>query len=175
LPVRPGACDDRAASPENAKMAQSPLFAKLNLKDQREIYILNAPTSFEPELGRLEDIDVQRQLSGKSHVAFALAFVTRQSEVDSFAKALGQAADGDAIVWFAYPKQTSKRYQSAINRDTGWNALGAAGFEAVRMVAIDEDWSAVRFRRAEFIKTMKRDSKYAMSKAGKKKAAKAKK
>jgi len=61
------------------------------------------------------------------------------------------------------------------DRDSGWNVLGAAGFEGVRMVAIDEDWSALRFRRAEFIKTMKRDSKYAMSKAGKKKAAKTKK
>jgi hypothetical protein len=43
------------------------------------------------------------------------------------------------------------------------------------MVAIDEDWSAARFRRVEFIKTMKRDSAYAMSKAGKARTAKAKK
>jgi len=30
---------------------------------------------------------------------------------------------------------------------TGWNMLGHEGFEPVRMVAIDEDWSAKRFRR----------------------------
>jgi hypothetical protein len=76
------------------------------------------------------------------------------------------------VVWFAYPKGTSKRYACEINRDTGWAALGQAGFEPVRMVAIDEDWSAVRFRRAEFIKTMTRDRKWAMSKEGKEKAAK---
>lgn len=40
------------------------------------------------------------------------------------------------------------------------------------MVAIDEDWSALRFRKAEFIKTMKRDAKWAMSKVGKAKAKK---
>ena len=34
--------------------------------------------------------------------------------------------------------------------------MGEAGFEPVRMVAIDEDWSALRFRRAEFIKNMTR-------------------
>jgi hypothetical protein len=72
--------------------------------------------------------------------------------VDSTAKALAKLAHGDAVIWFAYPKGTSKRYKSEINRDTGWKALRAAGFEGVRMVAIDEDWSAVRFRRAEFIK-----------------------
>ncbi len=40
------------------------------------------------------------------------------------------------------------------------------------MVAIDEDWSALRFRRAEFIKTMKRDASHALSKAGKARAKK---
>jgi len=28
-----------------------------------------------------------------------------------------------------------------------------AGFDSVRQVAIDEDWSALRFRRVEYIKT----------------------
>ena len=156
-------------------MAISPLFAKLNLKDQREIVVLNAPASFEVELSRLENVSVKRQLSDKSRIAFALAFVTKQNEVDAAAKSFAKAAEGDAVVWFAYPKGTSKRFKSEINRDSGWNVLGAAGFEGVRMVAIDEDWSALRFRRAEFIKTMKRDSKYAMSRSSKKKAAKAKK
>ena len=156
-------------------MASSPLFAKLNLKDQREIFVFNSPASFETELERLEGVDVRRQLSGASRVGFALAFVTQQSEVDRFTKALAKAAEGDAVIWFAYPKGTSKRYKCEINRDTGWNALGKAGFEGVRMVAIDEDWSAARFRRVEFIKTMKRDSAYAMSKAGKARTAKAKK
>ena len=38
------------------------------------------------------------------------------------------------------------------NCDSGWPVLGAAGFEPVRMVAIDADWSALRFRRVEHIK-----------------------
>ena len=42
----------------------------------------------------------------------------------------------------------------------------------VRMVAIDEDWSALRFRKAEHIKTMTRS--FAMSEAGKNKVAAAK-
>ena len=34
------------------------------------------------------------------------------------------------------------------------------------MVAIDEDWSALRFRRVEFIKTMTREKKRTMTKEG---------
>jgi hypothetical protein len=35
------------------------------------------------------------------------------------------------------------------------------------MVAIDEDWSAVRFRRVEFIKTLTRGTEHRMSAQGK--------
>jgi hypothetical protein len=148
-------------------MASSALFAKLNLKDQAQVVVLNAPHSFEPELARLKGIDVRRELSGTSPISFVLAFVTQQSEIDSLSKKIGRLAQGDALVWLAYPKGTSKRYKSEINRDNGWSALGAVGFESVRMVAIDEDWCAKRVRRVEFIKTMKRDSVNAMSRAGK--------
>ena len=96
--------------------------------------------------------------------------MTKQPEVDSLAKAVAERTSGDAIVWFAYPKQSSKRYKSEIDRDHGWASLGAAGFEPVRMVAIDEDWSAVRFRRVDFIKTLSRPKEVTLSAAGKAKA-----
>ena len=85
-----------------------------------------------------------------------LAFVTTQVQVDTLARDVAQATSGDAVVWFAYPKQSSKRYRCDFNRDTGWAALGTAGFEPVRQVAVDEDWSALRFRRVEFIKKLTR-------------------
>lgn len=143
---------------------------KLNLKDQPEIVVLGAPESFETELRRLRGVSVRRDLARLRRASFVLAFVTRQAEIDALAKPLAKVADGDAVVWLAYPKGTSRRYQCDFNRDTGWDALGAAGFKGVRMVAIDEDWSALRFRRVEFIKTMKRDAARAVSAAGKARA-----
>ena len=146
------------------------VFDKLQLKDQKEIVALNAPASFEPELARLKGVTVLRSVEEPKDIAFSIAFVMSQPEVDAAVKGVASKTKGDAVVWFAYPKQSSKRYTSTINRDSGWDSLGKAGFEGVRMVAIDEDWSAVRFRRAEFIKTMKRDAEWAMSKPGKAKA-----
>ena len=130
-------------------------FAKLNLKDQEEIVVLNAPASFEPELKTLSGVTIRRDLKG-TDLSFALAFVITQKDVDSLGAQVGKKAKGDALVWFAYPKGSSKQYTSQIHRDSGWAVMGTAGFEPVRMVAIDEDWSAIRFRRVEFIKTMKR-------------------
>jgi len=148
----------------------STVFGKLNLKDHDEILVLNAPASFEPELASLDGVTIRRGLADAASVAFSLAFVTKQKEVDAIAKGVAKKAQGDAIVWFAYPKGSSKRYTCEFNRDNGWAVLGDAGFEPVRMVAIDEDWSAVRFRRAAFIKTMTRPTGATFSKEGKKKA-----
>lgn len=148
------------------------IFSKLNLKDQTEIVVINAPESFEPELAALAGVAVRRSLKEVKRLAFSLAFVTKQKEVDTLARAVAQKAEGDAVVWFAYPKGTSQKYKCEFNRDTGWAELGKQGFEGVRQVAIDEDWSALRFRRVEFIKTMIRSKTMAMSKAGKKRVGK---
>jgi len=142
-------------------------FDKLNLKDHKQILVLNSPDSFEPELKSLRGVAIERDLRSIGRIEFALAFVTKQKEVDALGKAIASKAAGDAAVWFAYPKGSSKKYKSEINRDNGWQVLGNAGFEPVRMVAIDEDFSAVRFRRAEFIKTLTRGKEHRMSAQGK--------
>jgi hypothetical protein len=149
----------------------SAVFAKLNLKDQREIFVLNAPASFEPEIDTLKGVTVRRKVAAASKVRFAIAFVTSQPELDAAAKTIAPAVDGDAVVWIAYPKATSKKYTSTLTRESGSSVFAHAGFEAVRMIAIDEDWTAKRLRRADYIKTMTRSPEWAASKAGKAKAA----
>ena len=127
------------------------IFDKLNLKDQATVAVLNAPQSFEAELRQLKGVKVVRDAQGLSSVEFAIAFVTQRKEVDRAASQLIKKAAADAILWFAYPKGTSKTLKSEVNRDTGWDALRSAGFDTVRLVAIDADWSALRFRRKEHI------------------------
>jgi hypothetical protein len=145
----------------------SSTFEKLNFRNQRQIVVLNAPESFEHELTTLRDAGILRELQDLDEIEFSLAFVMKQRELDTLGKTIADKAKGDAVVWFAYPKGTSKKYKSEINRDNGWQILGELGFEGVRGVSIDEDWSAIRFRRVEFIKTMNREKKHAMSMQGK--------
>jgi hypothetical protein len=139
------------------------VFAKLNLKDHRQIVVLDSPATFERELAALKGIDIIRNLKEAKGVTFSLAFVTTQAQVDALAPAIARKAEGDAIVWFAYPKGSSKRYKSQISPDNRWKTLGREGFEPVRMVAIDEDWSALRFRRVAFIKNLTRPKEYRLT------------
>ena len=125
---------------------------KLNLRDQQKILVLNAPASLDAELARLPALTIHRNIESVAEIRFSIAFVKRQREVDALVPAVTARAKGDATVWFAYPKGKSKKLKCDFNRDTGWDALKAAGFDTVRAVAIDEDWTGLRFRRVEYIK-----------------------
>jgi hypothetical protein len=131
----------------------SAIFQKLNLKGQTEILVVNPPAAFEKELAGLKGVAVARDPKKTRTISFALLFATRQAEVDAFSRTLAGKLEGDAVLWFAYPKQTSKRYTCEFNRDNGWSVVRGLGFDTVRQVAIDEDWSALRFRRVEYIKS----------------------
>lgn len=135
-------------------IAPSSLFKRLNLRDHQEIAVFNAPDSFESELKQLKDVKIARDPGKPKGLKFGLAFAITQAQLDRASKILAAASESDAVIWFAYPKRTSKRYTCEFNRDSGWSVIRAAGFDSVRMVAIDEDWSALRFRREEYVKSV---------------------
>jgi len=143
----------------------NPTFKKLNFGNQTSITVLDVPPSFADALTEMRAITNVSEEAGAGPVEFALAFATTKVQVDAFAEWVGKATVGDAIVWVAYPKGTSKKYRREFNRDNGWDRFGENGFEPVRMVAIDQDWSALRFRRVTFIKKMTRS--FAMTEEGK--------
>ena len=145
----------------------STVFQKLDLEDHEEIVVVGAPVSFEPELEGLAGVTVVRDPREVRVITFALAFVTRCDQVGRLTAETATRARADAIVWFAYPKKTSKKYTRDLSRDRGWEPLGAAGYEGVRQVAIDEDWTALRFRRVELIRSLRQAPSRALTGRGK--------
>lgn len=148
------------------------LFKKLNYK-QDAIWVLNAPEGFDAMLEGMEYVAaIHHEVKPGDEIAFAIGFATTQSQLDALIHAVVPHLKGDALLWLCYPKGTSKKYRCDFNRDTGWITVGEYGYEPVRQVAIDEDWSALRFRNVEFIKKMTRSDAMILSKAGKAKKSK---
>lgn len=148
----------------------SSLFKKLNFKNQRLVVCLNAPNSFHSALRELPtevEVVLNQQPEFGRPIDFAIVFVTRLVEIAEAVGYLDELSPDDVTLWFCYPKQSSKKYTCSFNRDSGWQALGERGFEPVRQVAIDEDWSALRFRRTSFIARLTRKVDFAMSEEGK--------
>jgi hypothetical protein len=143
----------------------TPLFKKLNFKNQNEIIVLNHPEEFQHELDAMRPfIPILTTINHASSIDFILSFVTEKQQIDELISEIAPILNADALLWFAYPKGTSKKYSCNFNRDSGWEALGKHGFEPVRMVAIDADWSAIRFRHLNFIKELKRNPNMRLTK-----------
>jgi hypothetical protein len=121
----------------------TPLRSKLQLGYGQTLEVLDAPADVIPEVA---------DLSG-AESAGVLAFVSSSEDVAKHAAALAQAAaSADGLAWIAYPKKSSG-VDTDITRDHGWDALHAEGLQPVRQVAIDDTWSALRFRRSEHSKS----------------------
>jgi hypothetical protein len=142
----------------------TPLFKKLNFKDHKQILVLNAPQSFGEELSAMEEsTQVIHSIEEAGEIEFTLGFVIDQLGIDNYIHSIQDKLVADPIVWIAYPKASSKKYTCAFNRDTGFGILGKYGFEGVRQVAIDEDWSALRFRKVNYIKNITRKECFALT------------
>lgn len=147
----------------------------MNHKNQSEIHLINPPEAFEPtkvEISKI--IEVREALEGGATVSFALAFFTQKSEIREVIEKLMGKVNKDSLVWLCYPKKSSKNYKSDITRDNGWEIMGAYSYEPVRQIAIDDDWSALRFRPISEIKEFTRDEKMVLSNEGKEKSKRSK-
>ena len=109
----------------------SPLFKKLNFKNQAEILVINSFPEFEHELKSLDKVTIRRNFNEVKNIEFSVIFVKEQKELDQLSKAIVKKVKGDAILWFAYPKGTSKNLKCEFNRDRGWHVLEENGFDKV--------------------------------------------
>ncbi|TAF33436.1 MAG: hypothetical protein EAZ57_05740 [Cytophagales bacterium] len=149
------------------------LFKKMNFKNHAHILLLNSPPEFEAELVAMQEfITVFQSHKDLESLEFVIAFVTQQVEIDAFMAQITPKLGSDAVLWFCYPKGSSKKYRCDFNRDTGWAIMGNYGLEPVRQVAVDADWSALRFRKVEHIKSFTRSESFALSQEGKNRATK---
>lgn len=128
-----------------------PLVRKLNLGDRAAVLLIDAPPESAPLAAALEG---RLTLAGPADGA--LLWATRRDRVQEVLPQLNAALTGDAVLWICYPKARSKRYSADFDRDSIADMPGAFGFQPVRQVAVDADWSALRFRRAQFVRTVPR-------------------
>lgn len=133
-----------------------PIIKKLQYKDLGQpVLMLNAPQAYQEVISFLQG-DVHTE-PVQAPYDFVQAFGTSNEELRRLAEiAAGSVAD-NGLLWLCYPKKTSKTYKNSdCSRESVTGILADEGYEPVRQIAIDEDWSALRYRKAELIKTMTR-------------------
>ena len=104
--------------------------------------VLNAPTALEAEFVKL---GFKTKFDKQAKSTNTLVFINNQQEYLDFLKNQLNNLEVDSVLWFAYPKGTSK-IKTDINRDTIRITGEEFGITTVTAIAIDETWSALRFR-----------------------------
>ncbi|MCX6261389.1 MAG: hypothetical protein NTY95_11260 [Bacteroidia bacterium] len=129
------------------------LLEKLNYKGQKRIVVFNAEKSFKLAPYReIKDIQIDNEIDLRYPYDFMIIFVRKIPEVEEITPVALHNLAVDGILWFCYPKKSSTKYSSEIDRDHGWKALNDLQFFGIRLVTIDDDWSAMRFRNIKYIK-----------------------
>jgi len=148
-----------------------PTLRKLRFRGQDPVLVVNAPDSFAPALEALRaEVRVEEQPGQLVGVTFALCFARNAAELAGLAPLVLDGLGEDAVLWFCYPKKSSRRYTSDITREQGWEPVSERGFEGVAQVAVDEDWSALRLRHVDLIPKTTRSPRNARSTTGKRRA-----
>jgi len=130
------------------------LLKKLNYKGHTRIAVINAEDSFYKAVSKeLTDVITDCEIDQRCPYEFMMIFVKTFAEVEHYTPIALHNLTADGILWFCYPKKSSKKISSALERDKGWKTLNDSGFYGIRMVSIDENWSAMRFRNVKFIKS----------------------
>lgn len=116
--------------------------AKLQLKPGSTVAVLTMPDDVQLDLP--DDI---RFITEPEDADAVIAFVIDSAALKSSAVPAITAAGEDRLAWIVYPK--AGKLDTDLNRDVLARLAQQQGARPVRQIAINDTWSAMRFRRAD--------------------------
>lgn len=119
------------------------LAEKLGIRQDSNIVIINSPEYYIKELGKsLKEVTISKNLGGK--IKFIHFFTKDKKELESIFPKLKKSLAQDGMLWVSWPKTSSK-----IRTDLNENIIREIGLKNklvdVKVCAIDEDWSGLKF------------------------------
>ncbi|HTJ50092.1 MAG TPA: YdeI/OmpD-associated family protein [Cyclobacteriaceae bacterium] len=134
------------------------LVSKLKIKEGMSLVVLNSPSDFLSKL----PLAAQSKLIKNKKFDVVLLFAKNKSELSKFGPSALTSLEENGLLWICYPKKTGS-IKTDLTRDYGWDVITSAGFEVVSLVAIDDTWSALRFKSTNKIQLKPRVEKTSSS------------
>ena len=128
----------KKVSGKKASASTKPLWQKLFIKGGT-VLLMQAPAGYDKLFAGSTAKVTTRGGLADTVVLFAKDVTQLESALPSAIGNLGPSA----TLWIAYRKGDKE-----LHRDTLWKLLGEHGYTGVSLVAVDEVWSAMRFKKA---------------------------
>jgi hypothetical protein len=132
----------------------TPLMKKLGIKPGARVQFLNTPAGFD-----LSELTSEAKAVRSGELDFALLFVNSAAELKkSLAPLLDRMADATgAMVWVSWPKKASG-VSTDLTEDVVRQTGLPLGWVDVKVCAVDETWSGLKFYRRKAVKAAGRAS-----------------
>ena len=122
----------------------TPLGKKLGIKDDHRVMFLNAPPTFEEDLGDLPPRTFAVAKRNGGPIDVIVVFVTTERELRGQFDALRAKLAQNGGLWVAWPKKSSG-VATDLNFDVVQGIGLRAGLVDNKICAVDETWSGLRF------------------------------
>lgn len=120
----------------------TPLVKKLGIKPGFNIAFVNAPSGYANELKLPEDVTINSR--SRKRLDFAQLFVKSEKELKAKFSKYAKRLNASGMLWVSWPKKSS-RVTTDVSEGTV-RAIGlAAGLVDVKICAVDEVWSGLKF------------------------------
>jgi hypothetical protein len=125
-------------------MSDKSIAQKLLVKPGESFVLLNAPQDYAAQMGNSPSgVTLETTLSGQADTI--QCFITSMQQLKDMLPGLKAALKPGGKLWLTYPKLTSK-LKSDVNRDTIYTYAMTIGLQGVAMIAVDDDWAALRVK-----------------------------
>lgn len=126
------------------------LSKKLLIKPNNKVILLQAPDGFTSLLDPLPE-GVSLSETGTGEYDAVLLFVLNSTELNSFLPTAMSHLRPESVFWICYPKKSSG-IASDLEMMQSWDELAKYDYQGVAAAAINEQWTALRFRPSSQVK-----------------------
>jgi len=121
----------------------TPLIKKLGIKDNFDVVFVNAPANFVTQLDLPATVNVERNSQSKA-LDFIQVFVTSRAALTTAFAQYPPKLKSNGMFWISWPKKSSG-VQTDLNENIVRDIGLAAGLVDVKVCAVDDVWSGLKF------------------------------
>jgi hypothetical protein len=135
-------CGSGATEMKAAGYSGTPLVSKIGIKPNQKLLFRNSPPTFAKDLGKLPEGAVQS--NGKAPLDVAVFFTKSRAELEKEFSPLAARVASNGMLWVGWPKKASG-VETDLNENLVREIGLARGMVDVKVCAIDETWSGLKF------------------------------
>ncbi|MEI8278970.1 MAG: YdeI/OmpD-associated family protein [Bacteroidota bacterium] len=126
----------------------------MRIKADEPLWLIQVPDGYKHLFA---DVELKTSLPAKGGVSQLVFFAIDKKTIDANMERIVAKLQEGALFWILYPKKSGS-INSHMSRDESWEIAKNVGYAPVTSSAIDNDWTALRFKKKSHIKNALRNT-----------------